>query len=92
MLQRCLQQRLVAVAEILEPALKAALEAPQKGLRPGSAMFVPAHDVHHQRRDQRSRKQIAGQHREAHRLGQRHKEEARHARQEEHRHKHNADT
>ena len=46
---------------------------------------------HDQRRNQRSRDDIAGQHREHHRFRQRHEQVMRHAGQEKHRHEHDAD-
>ena len=91
MLKRGFQQGLVAAAEIFEFPFESPLEAAEE--RPGRfrSMLVAAHDVHHQRGNQSSREQIAGQHGEADRLGQRHEQEFGHARQEEHRHEHDAD-
>ncbi len=71
--------------------LEAALKAAQERFRRFLAMLMPAHNVHDERRNQGSRKQITGQHGEAHRLRQRHKQKFSHARQEEHGHEHNAD-
>ena len=68
-----------------------ALEAAENSFRPSCAMFVAAHDVHHQRGNQGSREEIGCQHRKANRFRQRHEEESRHPGQEEHRHEHNAD-
>ena len=79
MLKRGFQQRLVAAAEVFKLALEAALEAAQDRLRSGGAMLMAAHDVHHQRGNQGSGEQVTGQHGEAHGLGQRHEQEARHA-------------
>ena len=54
----------------------------------GSCALQP---VLRQRRHQRARQHVGGQHREHHRLGQRHEQVARDARQHEHRHEHDAD-
>ena len=65
MLQRSFQQLIVAITELIEATLKPALIAPENRLRPSRAMFVAAHDVHHQRRNQGSREEIGRQHGEA---------------------------
>src|SRR5580698_180122 len=56
------QELIVAIAEVLEATLEAALKTPQKCLWAFGLMFVPAHDVHDQRRDQGSGEKIRGQH------------------------------
>ncbi len=61
-LERGFQQLIVAVAELVEAALKAALITPENGLCAGLAMLVAAHDVHHQRRNQSSRQEVGRQH------------------------------
>src|ERR1039458_9062464 len=91
MLEGGFQQLLVTAAKVFKLPLEAALEAAEERLWSLSAMLVAAHDVHDQRRDERSGKQIAGQHGEAHSLSQRYEQEFRHARQEEHGHEHDAD-
>ena len=74
--------------------VEAAVDALQQArLRAGGgvAVVLAAHQQHHQRRHQRPRQEVGRDHREHHRLGQRHEQEARHAREEEHRHEHDAD-
>ena len=85
------EQGFVAAAEVFELALKAALETAKERLRRFLAMLVAAHDVHHKRGDEGSREQVAGQHGEADRLGQRDKEKLCNAREEEHGHEDDAD-
>src|ERR1700733_5471432 len=63
--QRSFQQRFVSAPEIFELALKSALEPAQKRLRCFGAMFMSAHDVHDERRDECSREKVAGKHRKA---------------------------
>ncbi len=75
MLQRRFQQLIVAVAELIEAALKSALKASENRLRPRRLVLVAAHDVHHQRRNQSSREEIGRQHGEHHGFRQRHKQE-----------------
>ena len=91
MLQRGRQQLPVSVAKSVEPFLEPPLEVSQNRLGTIGFVLVPAHDVHHQRGNQRARKQVGGEHGEHHRLRQRHEQIARYAGQEEHRHEHNAD-
>ena len=55
-------------------------------------MHVGFEQIHRQRGNQRSRKHIGSEHREHHRLGQREEQIARHAGEEEHRQKHDANT
>jgi hypothetical protein len=55
------------------------------------AAVLRGHHVHHQGRHQGARQQVGGQHREDHRLGQRHEQRAGHAGEEEHRHEDDAD-
>ena len=48
------QKPLISPAEVFKFALKASLKPPQRRLRCLLAMLMPPHDVHHQRRNQRS--------------------------------------
>ncbi len=86
------QQLIVAAAELVEVGFKPALKAPHQRLGPCRPVLVSAHDVHHESGDERSRKEIRGEHGEDYGFGQRHKQKFRHSRQEKHGHKHNADT
>src|SRR5216684_6296426 len=79
MLERGLEQLLVAPAEVLKPAFEAALEAAEERTGRFGAMLVPAHDEHDQRWNERPREQIAGQHGEAYGLCQRHEQKFCHA-------------
>ena len=88
MVQHRPQQDAVALAEAVEAALEAGLhrrQRPQPGRRRGRLVVAGvvlhvAVEPHHQRRHQRPRQHVAGQHREHHRLGQRHEQVVRHAR------------
>ena len=91
MLKCGFQQGLIAAAKIFEFPLESPLKSAENRLGRFRSMLVAAHDVHHQRGNERSREQVAGQHGEADRLGQRHEQELGDACQEEHRHKHDAD-
>src|ERR1039458_3841483 len=91
MLEGGFQLLFVGAPEIFKLVFEAALEAPEETPGCFGAMLVPAHDEHDQRGDEGSRKQVAGQHREADGLGQRHEQKLGHARQEEHGHEHDAD-
>src|ERR1035437_263558 len=91
MLDRSFQQLVVAAAELVETPFKSALKSSHERLRAGRLMLVSSHDVHHEGGDERSRKEIRGQHGEDHGLGERHEEKFRHARQEKQGHEHDAD-
>ena len=74
------QKLVIAAAKLLETGLEPALVAPEDCLGPVRPVLMAAHDVHHQRRNQRSRQEVRGQHGEHHGFGQRHEQKPRHAR------------
>src|SRR5580658_3661928 len=90
--QRALEQLAVAVAHAREPLLEAALQPPEHAARRGGGVrLVALQPVLRQRRHQRARQQVGGEHREHHRLGHRYEQVAGDAREHEHRHEYDAD-
>ena len=101
MLETTREQRAITVAKTVETALEAALKfyERQRQCRSfGIVMFTVAVQFHiavkphHQGRHERSRNDVAGEHREHHGFGQRHKQITRHTREKKHRHEHDANT
>src|SRR6266850_1339347 len=87
-----LQQAAIAVTKPLESLFKTLLKSYERIAAWGAAfLFVSPQQVLGHGWDDRPGKQVRSQHSENHRFGQRHKEVPRHARQQEHRSKNNAD-
>src|SRR5690242_14589990 len=84
MLDGGFEELVVATAELVEAALKAALEAAHESPGTGGTVLMAAHDVHDQRGDERPGEEVGGQHGENDGLGERHEQKLGDARQEEH--------
>ena len=98
-LHRQPQQAVIAGTDLLETRLETALKAHQRIARRRHGCVVAVlvgvwrmrlEQVHRHGRHQRARQDERGDHREHHRFGHRHEQEARHACKKEHRHKHDA--
>src|SRR5579883_3658287 len=85
------QYRLVRRPQSLESALKGTLKEHQRIAR-RPAMLLLAQQVHRERGNQRSRKDIRSDHGEHHCFGERHEQILRYTAQEEHRNEDDTDT
>src|SRR5690242_8983124 len=92
MLQCGFEQLLVSTTKFLEFPFESLLEVSKDSFGPGSFVFMTAHDVHDQRRNQSSRKQIRRQHREYHRFSHGHKKKPGYTCKEKHWNENDADT
>ena len=92
------EQAPIVLAHPIKTILEAVLQSDERthprrglfGICHVTVVHVMAVKPHHQRRHQRPRQRVAGQHRKHHRLRQRHEQIPRHARQEKHRDEHDA--
>ena len=94
MAQAALERLAVALPHAGEAALERPVEADERiAARTWMAVVedAGAQQVLRERRHQRPREEVRGQHREHHRFGERHEQVPRDTRQHEHRHEHDAD-